>query len=204
MRRFLPRGWPRIWVLVALLACGCRHSRCCCSNCHAPTAATRGTVLAGPCRPAPAADAPTQANKPGRPAVPAVVHRVAKPALPPADAPTRSQASLPHPAAAAQPVAHQELSASSLDAPAPPRFAHDANYRWLVGELDYSRIQKAWLLRYVPFEEEDRYGGCVTLIALPYMRNFKPGQTVRVEGFLIDPDSQQLRPAFQVRRLRVE
>jgi hypothetical protein len=83
------------------------------------------------------------------------------------------------------------------------RYGHDANYHWLVGTLDYSRIQDAWLLRYVSLEDEDRYGGCVTLVAPGQGVALKSGQTVRVEGVLIDPNSQQLRPAFQVRNIRV-
>jgi hypothetical protein len=96
------------------------------------------------------------------------------------------------------------LDGSNQDAqiPVPERFGHDTNYRWLVGTLDYSRIQRAWLLRYVPYEEDDRYGGCVTLVGDVPTKSLKPGATVRVEGNLIDPDSRQLRPAFQVQNLR--
>jgi hypothetical protein len=83
------------------------------------------------------------------------------------------------------------------------RFGHDPNYHWLMGILDYSRIQGAWLLRYVPFEENDRYGGCVTLVGFTPSTALKPGQSVRVEGELIDPESRQLRPAFQVRNIRI-
>jgi hypothetical protein len=84
------------------------------------------------------------------------------------------------------------------------RYGHDPNYHWLVGTLDYSRIQDAWVLRYGSYEAEDRYGGCVTLVAPGRGVALKQGQTVRVEGDLIDPTSQQMRPAFQVRNIRVE
>jgi hypothetical protein len=96
------------------------------------------------------------------------------------------------------------LNESNQDAqiPVPERFGHDPNYHWLVGTLDYSRIQRAWLLRYVPYEEDDRYGGCVTLIGAVPSKSLKQGATVRVEGTVIDPDSRQLRPAFQVQNLR--
>lgn len=86
--------------------------------------------------------------------------------------------------------------------PAGARYGHDANYHYLVGTLEYSRIQEAWVLRYVSYEEEDRYGGCVTLVAPGRGITLKDGQTVRVEGALIDPNSQQLRPAFEVRAIR--
>ena len=59
-------------------------------------------------------------------------------------------------------------------------------------------------MRYVSIEEEDRYGGCVTLVTPGRALQFKPGQIVRVEGALIDPDSHHLRPAFEVRSIRAE
>jgi hypothetical protein len=106
-----------------------------------------------------------------------------------------------------EPISYRE---SPRTTQTPPRlaggapFAHDANYQWLVGTLDYSRIQRAWVLRYVPVEENDRYGGCVTLVTTGRTMNFKRGQTVRVQGALIDPESQQLRPAYQVQDIRAE
>jgi hypothetical protein len=93
---------------------------------------------------------------------------------------------------------------SNATIPDAQRFGHDANYHQLVGTLDYSKIQDAWVLRYVSYEEDDRYGGSVTLVAPGNGVALKPGQTVRVEGALIDPESQQLRPAFQVRKIRLE
>lgn len=83
-------------------------------------------------------------------------------------------------------------------------YGHDPNYRWLVGTLDYSRNQGAWVLRYVSYEEDDRYGGCVTLVGDTATMSLKPGQTVRVEGSMIDPESRQLQPAFEVRSIRVQ
>lgn len=91
--------------------------------------------------------------------------------------------------------------ASSASAPGEPRFGHDAKYHQLVGVLDYSRIQEAWILRFVSYEDDDRYGGSVTLVVPSRMMRFRAGQTVRVEGDLIDPESRQLRPAFQVRSI---
>lgn len=99
------------------------------------------------------------------------------------------------------PVKESKPSDNTL--PEGARFGHDAEYHRLVGTLDYSRIQGAWVLRYVSYEEEDRYGGCVTLVASGRGIPFKQGQTVRVEGSLIDPNSQQLRPAFEVKEVRL-
>ncbi len=88
------------------------------------------------------------------------------------------------------------------DITAHPRFAHDPSYRWLNGTLDYSKIHNAWVLRYASVEEDDRYGGSVTLDYSGRMSSFKSGQLVRVEGQLINPESTELRPAFRVQSIR--
>jgi hypothetical protein len=88
------------------------------------------------------------------------------------------------------------------DLTAHPRFAHDPNYHWLVGSLDYSKIQDAWVLRYASVEEDDRYGGSVTLVNPIGMEKFKSGQLVRVEGSLKNADTQDLRPPFLVQSVR--
>jgi uncharacterized protein (TIGR03000 family) len=86
--------------------------------------------------------------------------------------------------------------------PAQPQFGHDPSYHWLVGTLDYSRIQEAWLIRYAPSGEEDPHGGCVTLLGLGQMDGFRSGQRVRVEGHLIDGRSEQIRPPYRVESIR--
>jgi hypothetical protein len=105
--------------------------------------------------------------------------------------------------AAAESSSTKPTVASETSCPDGSRYGHDQNYHWLIGTLDYSQIQEAWVLRYASWEEEDRYGGCVSLVASRRGIAFKRGQTVRVEGALIDPNSQQLRPAYEVRKIRV-
>jgi hypothetical protein len=194
MRRFLPPLWAGMGLLFALLTCSCQHQHCCCSpNGPAPAATVMAPSLAYAARSAPAVAAPVQAKAANVPVVALpdpVVHTTAK--LNPADV-ERSQSSLP---------SLNDPSEES-QAPVPSHFGHDPNYRWLVGTLDYSQIQRAWLLRYVSYEDDDRYGGCVTLVGVPSSAALKKGKTVRVQGSLIDPDSRQLRPAFQVDNIRV-
>jgi hypothetical protein len=212
MRCFLLRGWTGVCLLIPLLTCGCQHNQLCCLPCNVQTAATMGTPVAVPSGPNPAVGAP--ASQPVQPPVktlPPVVHLTAKPPLPTPSDPLRrpapqKQPSVSAPYAEVKPVSQPTLPATDPDGPAAdaPRLAHDPNYHWLVGTLDYSRIQQAWVLRYVSYEEEDRYGGCVTLVASSRSLKFKPGQLVRVEGALIDPESQQLRPAFEVRSIRAQ
>lgn len=199
MRRFLPHLWAGMGMFAALLTCSCQHhrcncqpNRCCCSKCNTPAGVTMSPPLPSAARPILAVNAPAQAkgvNLPaGSPSLP-VVHTAAK--LSPADS-AKSQDAAP-----ALNAANDAGQTAAIE-----RFGHEPNYRWLVGTLDYSQIQRAWLLRYVSYEEDDRYGGCVTLVGALSANLLKPGKTVRVEGNLIDPDSRQLRPAFQVENMR--
>jgi hypothetical protein len=131
-----------------------------------------------------------------------VVHTAAKPMSPLSPAVTAVEAG-------GQPAIdplHQGIVTrrTFADITAHPKFAHDPNYHWLVGTVDYSRIQRAWLLRYASVEEDDRYGGSVTLENPGRPNVLKNGQLVRVEGYVINPDSSQLRPAFHVKSIRAE
>lgn len=192
MLRSSPRFWAGTGLFAALLTCGCQQSRCYCSGCNAPT----GTGMAAPystvSRPLPTTKVAAQSRQalPTTAPTAPVVHASAKIA---ADAPPRSQAG----------SSSRTASSQGGIALATAQYGHDPKYHWLVGLLAYSWIEKAWLVRYVPFEEDDRYGGCVTLVSGLSEKQLKPGQIVRVEGHLIDPNSRQLRPAFQVRSIRV-
>ena len=198
MRRFLPHLWAGTGLLAALLMCSCQHNRCncqqnrCCCKGKCSTAASPGPPLASAARPVLAVKAPAAAmavNMPAAPSSPPVVYTAAK------LNPTASEKSQDPP---------PSLNGRNEDGPTQPTelLGHDPKYRWLVGTLEYSQIQRAWLLRYVSYEEDDRYGGCVTLVGALPTNALKAGKTVRVEGNLIDPDSRQLRPAFQVENLR--
>lgn len=194
MQRFLRHLWAGTGVFAALLTCSCQHHRCncCCSKCAAPATTMMGPPLASAARPVPAVAAPVQANATNLPAASPsapVFHTAAK------RSPAEPERNPDVPPALGSP-------SEGVPAQTSEHFGHDPNYRWLVGTLDYSRIQGAWLLRYMSYEEDDRYGGCVTLVGAVPARSLKKGQTVRVEGSLIDPDSRQLRPAFQVENMR--
>ena len=83
------------------------------------------------------------------------------------------------------------------------RYGHDSNYRWLLGRLEYSHLHRRWKLRYIPISgDTDKFGGSVILQDLPALRNFKPGEFVRVEGSLHgDKDRGSLAPMFQADRI---
>jgi hypothetical protein len=216
MSHSLRRWPPAAWLLTLLLAGGCQHHRPCCPPCGtvcnagtpgmgAPvavnnvpgSAAASGPTLDGPANKGPAG-APAMLPNP-----PAGVDPLLNLAPPPRSSGTQAAPAAGH----LTPLSYQT---PPVDVPAAggyvasAKFAHDAAYHRLVGTLDYSRIQQAWVLRYVPVEEDDRYGGCVTLVVPSRKMKFRRGQTVRVEGELIDPESQQLRPAFEVQDIKAE
>jgi hypothetical protein len=87
--------------------------------------------------------------------------------------------------------------------PAHANLYHSPDYSVLVGELQYNTRLGVWRLRYAGLDEEDRYGGSVTLDSMGrQMEDFKTGQTIRVEGALADPHSRDISPAYRVRDLR--
>jgi hypothetical protein len=88
------------------------------------------------------------------------------------------------------------------DITAHPKFAHDPNYRWMVGRLDYSKVRQTWTLRFASVEEDDRYGGSVTLDNSGRMAAFQSGQLVRVEGQLVDADDTRPRPSYHAHSIQ--
>jgi hypothetical protein len=193
MRRLLPHLWAATGLLAALLTCSCQHNRCCCcSKSQTPATASMAPPPAVAARPIPGVLAPAQTKPANLPAV--------SPAAPIVHTTAKLNAAEPDKNEDTPPLANGPTEDTQIQTS--ERFGHDTNYRWLVGTLDYSQIQGAWLLRYVSYEEDDRYGGCVTLVGALPPESLKKGRTVRVEGSLIDPDSRQLRPAYQVESIR--
>lgn len=80
---------------------------------------------------------------------------------------------------------------------------HSPDYRELVGELQFSGIRNVWRLRYASAEDNDRYGGSVTLVDLASNASLTSGVIVRVEGSLLDPNSLDPSPLFCVKTMRV-
>jgi hypothetical protein len=91
---------------------------------------------------------------------------------------------------------------SYADITANPCYAHAADYSSLTGELQLIHPSNIWCLRYASVEEEDRYGGSVTLIETGPMTEYTSGQCVRVEGQLVNPDSRERSPAYRVRSIQ--
>lgn len=111
-----------------------------------------------------------------------------------------------------QPTAHVEPPAAEdkkekvmrrnfADITAKSCYDHASDYCWLKGELQFVHSRNVWKLRYASVDEEDRYGGSVTLAETGSMGKFTNGQTVRVEGQLIDVDSREVGPTYRVRSI---
>jgi hypothetical protein len=128
----------------------------------------------------------------------------------PTPSPVTSQeypASAPAGVAPAQQPSSAELSAQgtppagSMASPGPVAGeipGHDPAYHTLVGVLEYVAIQKGWVLRYAGPGEEDRYGGCVSLVNTGSMKSFHSGQRMKVNGELVDASSLKPHPAYRV------
>jgi hypothetical protein len=87
------------------------------------------------------------------------------------------------------------------DITADPCFDHAADYSSVTGELYFEKDSKTWTVRYLSVDEDDRYGGKVTL-ADGSMENLKSGQMVRVEGQMADPESHQACPTYKVQSIK--
>lgn len=200
-------GWLGAGALGGALALGCQSApphpvvlatEPVVSAAPVPVALPSGNVVLAPASVAltrTAATAPVVAKAPPTervPQLPPLPLPVAPPAPPP-----------PIPRTAAVPPTPPPAAPLSTPAPVGPRYGHAPDYSSLTGELQYSHVQKAWRLRYAPLSEEDRYGGSVTLaVADELLGQLRAGQTVRIDGRLIDPESFQPSPTYRVSRLQ--
>lgn len=83
------------------------------------------------------------------------------------------------------------------------RYEHAPDFSYVVGELQYIESRRQWRLRYAPHDADDTYGGVVTLRGAEHLvGEFKPGQTVRILGQLVDPDAKRPAPEYQAYHLQ--
>ena len=108
---------------------------------------------------------------------------------------------IPVPEQVKSPVAAQKIVASGAPAPyTGAGYYHSPDYGTLVGELHYNPRQNTWRLRYASIDEEDRYGGSVSLHNVGReMADYKTGQYVRIEGAVVNKESREVSPAYSVR-----
>lgn len=100
-------------------------------------------------------------------------------------------------------IGHESLAPrrSFADITAKPEFGHASDYSWLTGELAYIPQKDQWRLRFASIDEEDQYGGSVTLDAHAEMQGYQSGQLVRVEGTVIDKDSREVAPKYRLKEI---
>jgi hypothetical protein len=84
------------------------------------------------------------------------------------------------------------------DITASPCFAKAEDYSWLQGQVEYSRLSKSWRLRYASVDEVDKFGGSVTLTGDTLLDSLKDGQYVRIRGYLPNPETRGMAPAYRV------
>jgi hypothetical protein len=120
-----------------------------------------------------------------------------------------TQASWTAPAPAADRAEVPQVVPAGMHSPEPEpmlsqdSYGHAPDYGWLKGELEYLRARDVWRLRYALADQEDRHGGTVLLVADSLPPGCKSGQFVRVEGQLVNPESDEARPPYWVRTLQV-
>jgi hypothetical protein len=217
MRQPSLRPYLAVGVVGFVLAAGCTRCACRSGATHVeasvPAVPTPRPIVVGPSlQAAVAVEPPPVANAPA----PMAPVEEAAPLTPPA-------VSGPFPAAAnATPAPDQDVVQSSHDLPPFPELkqelarrlpalqqgdaggaAHAPDYGWLTGELQYVAVRRVWRLRYAAGDDEDRYGGSVTLLEAGALRESDSGKRVRVEGQLVDPDSREPSPVYRVRTLQI-
>src|SRR5262249_32012986 len=90
---------------------------------------------------------------------------------------------------------------SFVDITASSSFGHADDYSWLRGEVEFSKLANGWRLRYASVDENDAYGGSVTLSGA--VGTLTDGQHVYVRGQLHDPDTRRAAPSYRVDSIEV-
>jgi hypothetical protein len=213
MWRSMLRRWLGAAALVPALALGCASEGKHCATCgQQAVAAVRPAPMAPP-RPMYVQAPPATYQSPYLVYnAPATVYH--PPSFAPAAPPTAEVvvAAKPPEAAAEKPawvVVTTDVREPAVkrrtftDLTADPSFGHAPDYAWLVGMLEPGRERDTWCLRFCSVDEEDRYGGSVTLVNAGPTTEFQYGRLARVEGELVRPDAPGLKPEYRVRTLKL-
>ncbi len=96
-------------------------------------------------------------------------------------------------------TAYKATRRSFPDITARAEFGRSPDYCVLTGELSFIPQKKQWRLRFASIDEEDRYGGSVTLDAGREMHEFRSGDLVTVHGEMVNRDSRDIAPLYRVR-----
>jgi len=87
--------------------------------------------------------------------------------------------------------------------PVVSEFGHAPDYTWLTGKLQYSRFNKTWRLRYASVDQDDPYGGSVTIVDDLRSPGLKDGQHIHVEGRFVNPGAKGIAPPYEVTSIEI-
>lgn len=205
------RRWLRVSLAAAVVAVGCNHAPVqktaqgpSPNNPTNSVAASRTTGYRAATPSTPSTQTAVAAAPKGPLAPPAET----KPVAPPTPAPEVPVVSTildraVHQTAATAP----EKAAPSREEPSSSSrrtaFSHADDYSWLSGQLQYSRFNKTWRLRFASLDEIDPYGGSVTIVDDLRLAGCKDGQMVRVDGHLLNPGQKGSAPPYEVNSIQV-
>jgi hypothetical protein len=206
---------------ILVLACGCRHcgQEQSCSTCGSAPVMSSKAAMIMPTPPGPVASMPAMPPAKFEPlSIPAVASEkyvppekgiviAQKPALDEAVV-TPKTTEEPKEAANGSLADWNKVVVvqrrNFADITARSEFDHASDHSWLVGSLNYVPQKQQWRLRYTSIDDEDKYGGSVTLDVGPQMmKPYHEGDLVRVQGGVEDPDSRQPSPTYRVRSIDV-
>ncbi len=221
MRQQALRRWLGASILSSALLVGCSHSRHECASCSAQASVAPGYVqtlpgtYGGPtmsyAQPRVAVQPMPQTPVMQTPAVPpAVTAATLPPPPPPAVEPTPAPVSQVSATVPAKPETETAPASYTLtgaeekpvmrrsyaDITAKPGYGHATDYGWLTGEVQFVHARNEWRIRYASVDEEDRFGGGLTLTEMGPMTAYTDGQMVRVTGQVVNPDSRE--PLYRV------
>lgn len=89
-------------------------------------------------------------------------------------------------------------ASTEIGGPGKVEFGRAPDYTWLQGELLFSSVRGVWRLRYAAADDEDPYGGSVTLVHVDANLCLQAGQHIRVRGKLINPRTTEPSPYYHV------
>ena len=213
MSGLLPRLRCCVGVLGLLGACGCQHEERHCARCASLGTPVAGRVVAElptaakPAQVIATAELPSTTASVTMPVLPQpeVAHKGPVPDLHQAAKIDRETKSGPLLAAEQRVVPEPVEKTRKPPAMEPTASAQSlaVDFSSLSGILERGRKPNVWVLRYAPAESSDRFGGSVTLLLdEAEARRLSVGQTVRVEGGLLDPDAGGSRPGYRVTTIK--
>lgn len=101
----------------------------------------------------------------------------------------------------AEPVSDIQPMSGTLPSQSP---GHAENFSWIQGELQRVHTRGgAWVIRYLPLDQTDEYGGSFVLTFDRRLESFRDGQQVRITGELIQArsGSTQEGPRYRIRQI---